>query len=332
MPAICAVEWGYNQFNKDNPNTQERIVNQATTRTISAGVSLPLVGFGTYLIPDEEAADIVQGAVTAGYRHVDTAEGYNNEVGVGNGIRRALGHLGLGREDIFVTTKLWPGNPAWGSPIKGRDDIMASFEASLHRLDMEYVDLYMIHAPFAGERRVEQWEVLVDLKEKGLSRSVGVSNFNEDHILELERAGLPLPDINQIELHPWSQKPDLVAFMLENGIQPIAYSSLVPLSTWRTKEGENSAKTEEMVKAGAHEDSPFKEMAARYGVTEAQVLLRWAVQKGYAVLPKSSNPERIKANFDLFSFEISAEDMEAMAGMDRGDGVAWAVGDPTKAE
>ena len=305
-------------------------MNSSETVTLSRNVHLPLLGFGTYLIEDQDVADIVRHAVETGYRHVDTAEAYNNEAGVGQGIRAAISDLGMDREDMFVTTKLWPGNPAWGNPVKGHAEVLASFEASLKRLEMDYVDLYMIHAPFAAERRVEQWEALIELKERGSARSIGVSNFSKAHLEELERAGLPLPDVNQIELHPWSQKPDLVGFLKEKGIQPIAYSSLVPLSTWRSKEGEHSAKTDDMVEAGTKSDSPFKEMASRYGVTEAQVLLRWAVQQQYAVLPKSTSPERIKTNADVFSFEISYEDMQAIRGMDRGDGVAWAVGDPTQ--
>jgi 2,5-diketo-D-gluconate reductase A len=157
-----------------------------------------------------------------------------------------------------------------------------------------------------------------------------VSNFNEAHIEEIKAYGLPLPDANQIELHPWSQKPGLVSYLRQNGISVIAYSSLVPLSTWRDAEGQRSAKTEEMKADGASEGSPFKIMAKKYDVTEAQVLLRWALQNGYAVLPKSTSEERIRQNFDLFSFEIDNEDMAAIAAMDRGEGVAWSAGDPLK--
>jgi 2,5-diketo-D-gluconate reductase A len=137
-----------------------------------------------------------------------------------------------------------------------------------------------------------------------------------------------MPEYNQIELHPWSQKPQLLGFMAGLGIAPIAYSSLVPLSTWRTEPGQSSAKTAEMQAAGADAASPFRAMAAKYGVTEAQVLLRWGVQKGFAVLPKSLNPARMRQNIDLFGFEIDAGDMALIEGMDRGDGVAWATGDP----
>ena len=296
--------------------------------TPEAATRLPMVGFGTYLIADADAADAVAAAIAAGYRHIDTAAGYRNEAGVGEGIRRGMADNGLGRGDIFVTTKLWPGNAAWGDPPKGYDETVAAFEASRAALGLDHVDLYLIHAPSGGAERINEWRALVDLRAQGKARAIGVSNYTEAHIEEIRAAGLPLPEYNQIELHPWSQKPDLLAYMAAHGIAPIAYSSLVPLSTWRAAPGQDSAKTDAMREAGADAASPFKAMAAKYGVTEAQVLLRWGVQKGFAVLPKSLNPERMRQNIDLFGFEIDADDMALIATMDRGDGVAWAVGDP----
>ncbi len=300
------------------------------TRTLCAGVEIPYLGFGTYLIADDAAAALVQTAIGAGYRHIDTAEGYRNETGVGNGIRQALESEGLERSELFVTTKLWPGNSAWGQTPKTTETTLTSLEQSLERLGLEYVDLYLIHAPYEPEQRLAQWRGLVELKRQGKTRAIGVSNFSRQHIEELRAAGLPTPDANQIELHPWSQKPELVRYLDEHAITPIAYSSLIPLSTWRTAEGQNSGKTDQMKADGERADSPFKAMAQKYGVSEAQVLLRWAVQKGYPVLPKSENPERIRQNADLFSFQIDEQDMAAIAKMDRGDGVAWATGDPTK--
>ena len=135
-----------------------------------------------------------------------------------------------------------------------------------------------------------------------------------------------MPDANQIELHPWSQKPGLRAAMARHGIAPIAYSSLVPLSTWRTEPGQDSAKTDEMKADGA----AFRDMAEKYGVSEARLLLRWGVQNGFAVLPKSLNPDRMRQNLDLFSFVIDEDDMARMATLDRGEGVAWATGDPSR--
>jgi len=293
-------------------------------------IKIPKVGFGTYLIQDEDAPSLVHQAICAGYRHVDTAEAYGNEKGVGLGIESALEELGISREEIFVTTKLWPGNEAWGQAPKTFESTIESLQASLARLRLDYIDLYLIHAPFAQLQRLVQWNALIELRRQERVRAIGVSNFNVDHIEQIKAAGLPLPDANQIELHPWSQKPDLVSYLAENDITIIAYSSLVPLSRWRDVEGQASAKTEQMKADGAAADSPFKAMAKKYGKSEAQVLLRWGIQNGYAVLPKSTNAERMRQNIDLFGFELDDEDMAAIAKMDRGEGVAWSTGDPTK--
>lgn len=300
------------------------------TRTLTADVEIPYLGFGTYLIANGEAAAAVHEAIRAGYRHIDTAEGYRNESGVGAGIRRALESEGLTRGDLFVTTKLWPGNAAWGQPAKTTESTVTSLDESLERLGLSYVDLYLIHAPFDRDQRIAQWRGLVELKRQGKARAIGVSNFSIKHLEELKAAGLPHPAANQIELHPWSQKPDLVRYLDDNAITPIAYSSLVPLSTWRTVEGQESAKTDQMKADGAHADAPFKVMAKTYGVSEAQILLRWAIQKGYPVLPKSTQVDRIRKNADIFGFQIDDADMAAIEEMDRGDGVAWPIGDPTK--
>ncbi len=298
---------------------------------LNQDIRMPMIGFGTYLITNDEVQSHVLEALRVGYRHIDTAEGYGNEEGVGRAIQAAAEDLGLSREDVFVTTKLYPGYAAWGQPVKDYQATIDSLNQSLSNLNLDYVDLYLIHAPFAGEQRLEQWRAMVALRQMGKAHAIGVSNFNITHIEEIRSAGLPLPDANQIELHPWSQKPELTSYLLDHGIAIIAYSSLVPLSTWRTAPGHDSAKTEAMKEAGAEIDSPFRVMAQKYGVSEAQVLLRWGLQKGYAVLPKSTNKARIHQNFDLLSFEIDEADMAAIARMDRGDGVAWSFGDPTKA-
>ncbi len=300
------------------------------TKQLTDSVHIPMVGFGTYLISNDDAAVAVQKAINAGYRHIDTAEGYSNEVGVGKAIHAAMNENNLKREDIFVTTKLWPGNPVWGQTAKTTETTIDSLNQSLENLQFDCVDLYLIHAPYLAEDRLKQWRGLVDLQQQGKAKAIGVSNFNKNHIEELKAAGLPVPAVNQIELHPWSQKPELVSYLADEGISPIAYSSLAPLSTWRTAPGQDSRKSAEMQADGERGDAPFKVMAQKYGVSEAQVLLRWGVQMGYPVLPKSMNPTRMAQNIDLFSFSIDDEEMARIASMDRGDGVAWAIGDPTK--
>lgn len=300
-------------------------------QNLAHDVKLPYLGFGTYLINDSEAPAAVHEAIRAGYRHIDTAEFYQNETGVGEGIRRALKDEGLSRSDLFVTTKLWPGNAAWGQTPKTTETTIASLNESLARLGLDYVDLYLIHAPFDHEQRLAQWRGLVALKEQKKARAIGVSNFNIGHLKELEAAALPQPQANQVELHPWAQKPELVRYMKERGIAAIAYSSLVPLSTWRSAPGHDSGKTDAMRSEGQRPDSPFKAMAKKYGVTEAQLLLRWGVQNGFSVLPKSTNPDRLRQNADIFSFSIDAGDMAAIAKMDRDAAVAWGVVDPAKA-
>ncbi|MDE2726333.1 MAG: aldo/keto reductase [Gemmatimonadota bacterium] len=293
-------------------------------------VGLPRIGFGTYQVSDDDVYSVVLEALRIGYRHVDTAEGYENECGVGRAIESGMRELGLSRGDVFVTTKLMPGFPDHGMPFRNRQTTVEACIGSLSRLNLEYVDLYLIHAPLAKEQRIEQWQALVELKEMGKLRSIGVSNYGVAHIEEIASAGLPLPDANQIEIHPWSQKPKLVSYLLEKEISIIAYSSLAPLSNWR--EDGHSIKTEKMKEAGLQQDSPFKRMARKYNVTEAQILLRWGLQRGYAILPKSTHVERIRENFELMSFQIDEDDMAMISVMDQGDGVAWYwdLGDPTK--
>lgn len=298
--------------------------------TLNQTIPMPMIGFGTYLIANDEAQSAVLAALRTGYRHIDTAEAYGNEAGVGLALQAGLAELGLARDAIFVTTKLYPGNAAWGQAEKTYTTTIEALEQSLAKLQLDHVDLYLIHAPLARAQRLEQWRALVALREMGKTRAIGVSNYGIAHIEEIKAAGLPLPDANQIELHPWSQKPELTAYLREHGIAIIAYSSLVPLATWRTAPGQDSAKTDAMRQAGEAAASPFKQMAQKYGVSEAQVLLRWALQMGYAILPKSTKPARIQQNFAVTGFAIDDADMAAIAAMDRGDGVAWSIGDPTQ--
>ena len=289
--------------------------------------TVPKIGLGTYNMSPEEAEIMTFESIKYGYRHIDTAAVYRNEEGVAKGLNKVFNETDLIREDIFITTKLWPGGLMKLDLVKSYDGARNSFEKSMLRLGLDYLDLYLIHSPHAKEKRLDQWRALVDLKESGRVKQIGVSNWGETHINELLENDLPLPDANQIELHPWSQKPDLVKYLRSYDIDIIAYSSLVPLSTWRHKNGENSLKTEEMYKSGEDADSPFKKLAFKYSVSEAQILLRWALQLDYAILPKSIKIERMRNNFDL-NFTIDEEDMNLIKKLDRGNSVTWEYGDP----
>jgi 2,5-diketo-D-gluconate reductase A len=275
----------------------------------------------------EEAEKMTYESIVYGYRHIDTAAVYRNEEAVGIGLKKAMTELNLNREDIFVTTKLWPGGLLKIDKVKNFEGTIKSFEKSLFKLGLDYIDLYLIHSPHAKKKRIEQWQALIDIKERGKVKHIGVSNWGINHIEELLENNLPLPDANQIELHPWSQKPELVNYLREKEIDVIAYSSLVPLSNWRHKDGENSKKTDEMQQISDGEDSPFKQLANKYDVTEAQFLLKWALELGYSILPKSIESERMKENFNL-NFSITQEDMEIIETLDRGGSVTWEYGDP----
>ena len=288
---------------------------------------VPRIGLGTYNMNSQESEDMTYAAIKYGYRHIDTAAVYRNEDGVGRALKRIYEDTDLKRSDLTITTKLWPGGLVKVDRVKNNVGAIKSLDKSLRNLDEDYVDLYLIHSPHAKNKRLEQWETLLTQQEQGKVKNIGVSNWGINHIEELNDKGYPLPSANQIEIHPWSQKPELVSYLKENNIDIIAYSSLVPLSTWRHKDGENSLKTDEMYKDGNDLESPFKKMASKYDVTEAQVLLRWALQLGYAILPKSIQIDRMRENFEL-DFRIDEEDMNLIEQLDRGGSVTWEYGDP----
>ena len=288
---------------------------------------VPRVGLGTYNMNSEEAEEMSYAAINYGYRHIDTAAVYRNEDGVGKALKRIFDNTDLKRSDITITTKLWPGGLVKVDRVKNKVGTIKSLDKSLRNLNLDFVDLYLIHSPHAKNKRLDQWETLLSQQEQHKVKNIGVSNWGINHIEELNDKGYPLPAANQIELHPWSQKPELVTYLKEKGIDIIAYSSLVPLSTWRHKDGENSLKTKEMYKDGEDSESPFKKLATKYEVTEAQVLLKWALQLGYAILPKSIQIERMKNNYDL-NFIIDEDDMLIIKDLDRGGSVTWEYGDP----
>ena len=294
-------------------------------------VNMPTIGFGTYLIPNEEAQKTISIALKIGYRHIDTAEVYRNEMGIGLGLKDTFTQLSLQRDDVFITSKVFPGNPSWGREPKNYKMCIEACDNSLERLNLDYLDCYLIHAPFCKDLRLEQWKALCDLKKEGKTRTIGVSNYSQLHIQEIINEGLEVPEYNQIELHPWCQKEELVSFLKEKNIKVVAYSSLVPLEGWRAKPNQASAKSQSMKEDGANNSSPFKRMSKKYGVSEAQILLKWGLQKGYVILPKSSDENRIRENFDL-SFQIDDSDMKEISTMDKGDGIAWPNGDPCNSE
>ncbi len=253
------------------------------------GVEIPQLGFGVFQVPPEETQSVVELALEAGYRHVDTAAAYRNEAGVG----AALAASGLPREDVFVTAKLW-------NSQQGHDSALEAFEASLGRLGLEYVDLYLIHWPVPREDRfVDTWRAFERILEEGHARTIGVSNFR---IEDLERLAVETgtrPTVNQVELHPRHQQGELRAWHVEHDIATEAWSPLA--------------------QGDLLDDETISEVASRHGKTPAQAILRWHIQLGNVVIPKSVTPERIRENLELFDFELSEEEMAAIAELDIGE-------------
>ncbi|HEY9234500.1 MULTISPECIES: aldo/keto reductase [Phenylobacterium] len=256
--------------------------------TFNDGASLPQLGLGVWQVPDDEAAVIVKAAVEAGYRHVDTAAVYQNETGVGAGLAAA----GVG--EVAVTTKLW-------NESQGYDRALRAFDKSLQRLGRESVELYLIHWPCPTQNLyVESWKALVRLKEEGRVRSIGVSNFNPDHLRRIVDETGVVPAVNQIELHPRFQQADLRAAHAELGIVTECWSPL----------GQGTLLQDPVIAA----------IAAKHGKTPAQAVIRWHLDSGFMVIPKSANPDRVRQNFAVFDFALDAEDMAAIAALDDAGG------------
>ncbi|MET9702940.1 aldo/keto reductase [Streptomyces griseus] len=258
------------------------------TLTLNNGVTIPQLGFGVFQVPDDETTAAVSTALEAGYRSIDTAAIYGNEVGVG----RALAASGIPREELFVTTKLW-------NTDQGYDATLAAFDASLAKLGLDHVDLYLIHWPTpAHDLHPESWRALEKLAADGRIRAAGVSNFQPAHLRRLLDTGTLVPAVNQIELHPGLQQAELRAFHAEHGIATEAWSPLA--------------------QGALLKEAALVSIAGRHGKSPAQVVLRWHLQLGNVVIPKSVTPDRIRQNIDVFDFELSAEDMDAIAALDRG--------------
>lgn len=253
------------------------------------GVEIPQLGFGVFQIPPEETQEKVEEALGAGYRHVDTAAAYGNEAGVG----AAIAASGVRREDVFVTTKLW-------NSEQGHDSALRAFDASLERLGTGHVDLYLIHWPQPGrDLFLDTWRAFERIQEEGGARSIGVSNFRVEDLERLEAEAEQRPTVNQIELHPRFQQAELRAWHAEHDVATEAWSPLA--------------------QGDLLEDGTIETIAAHHDRTPAQAILRWHLQVGNVVIPKSSNPERIRENFEVFDFTLSEDDMAALARLDTGE-------------
>jgi diketogulonate reductase-like aldo/keto reductase len=264
---------------------------------INTEVAIPAIGFGTWQIESQkQAEDSVVEAINVGYRLIDTAKIYGNEEGVGKGIKNSS----VGREDLFITTKLWNSDQGYDSALK-------AFDESLKRLGLEYLDLYLIHWP-ATEKRGESWKALQEIYKSGRSRAIGVSNYTVRHLEELLGSSEVVPAVNQIEFHPfiYEQQKEVLEFCKSKEIVVEAYSPLA-----RARQMENST---------------LHGVAERHGKTPAQVMLRWAIQHGTVPIPKSTNAERIKENLKVFDFELAGEEIETINRLSSGNRVTW---DPT---
>ena len=254
---------------------------------LNNGVEIPQLGFGVYQVPPEGTAEAVRTAFEVGYRHIDTAQMYGNEAGVG----QAVAESGLDRDEVFITSKLNNGNHA-------RDRALASIEESLAALRTDHVDLFLIHWPLpdVGDY-VETWHVLEEIYRAGKARAIGVSNFQPHHLRRLLAASEVVPAVNQIEVHPYLVNQEVREFDAEHGIVTEAWS---PIAQGKVLD-----------------DPVIVAIARRLGRTPAQVTLRWAIQRGDVVFPKSVTRARVEENFRLFDFELTADDVAAISALDR---------------
>jgi diketogulonate reductase-like aldo/keto reductase len=263
-------------------------MTQVPTLTLNDGVEIPQLGFGTWQIPAEDAQSIVEHAIATGYRHIDTAAAYQNEEGVG----AALKASGVARDELFVTTKLWNAD-------QGYDSTLRAFDASMEKLGLDVLDLYLIHWPTPRrELYLDTWRAFEKLQADGRVRSIGVSNFQPAHLDALAAKFDVVPSVNQIELHPFLTQHALREYHREHGIHTEAWSPL--------------AQGGELLK-----DATVAEIAGRHGKTPAQAVLRWHLQIGNIIFPKSVTPSRVDENFDIFDFELSADDIAALEGLNK---------------
>ena len=266
--------------------------------TLNNGVTMPMLGFGVYQMNDAAACEAaVAEALRVGYRLIDTAAAYGNEESVG----RAIAKSGIPREELFVTTKLWLSDA-------GFDKTRLAFQRSLDRLQLDYLDLYLIHQPYGDVYGA--WRAMEELNEAGRIRAIGVSNFHPDRVMDLMLHNRTAPAVNQIETHPFCQQIEAATFLHENGVQ---------IESWGPfAEGRNNLFSNPVLSA----------VATKYQRSIAQIVLRWLLQRGVVAIPKSVRPERMAENFDIFSFELDADEMAAIAALDTGKSVFFDHRDP----
>jgi diketogulonate reductase-like aldo/keto reductase len=266
--------------------------------TLNNGVEMPILGFGVFQIPAEDTEQAVTDALAAGYRLLDTAAAYQNEEAVG----RAIKASGIAREELFVTTKLWV------QDAPAQENTRRAFEASLAKLGLDYLDLYLMHQPYGDV--YGQWRAMEALNREGLAKAIGVANFYPDRLLDLVLNNEIIPAVNQIETHPFFQRTADQALMREHGVQIQSWGGFA--------EGKNNLFTQPLL----------SEIGAKHGKSVAQVVLRWLTQRGVVAIPKSVRADRMAENIDIFDFELTADQMAAIATLDTGTSLFFDHHDP----
>lgn len=267
------------------------------TIKLNETIEIPALGFGVFQIPQEQTKDSVVNAIQAGYRHIDTAQSYMNETEVGEGIKAS----GIDRSELFVTTKVWIENVNYENTLK-------SIERSLERLQLDYIDLVLIHQPYNDV--YGSWKALEELQENGKIKAIGVSNFGVDRVVDLGIHNNVQPQVNQIEINPFHQQEDEVQSLQKEGVLVEAWAPFA--------EGKNNLFSNETL----------QNIGDKYGKSIAQVVLHWLVEKDIVVLAKSVNPERMKQNLDIFDFELTDEDKAQIATLDSNDSQFFSHADP----